>query len=68
MWRPKDWAETTQSAVTDKMLNSANYIENVFEAGADAMLEALKSQDNKGIADNSYTGWWVFIPEREIEE
>lgn len=39
MWRPDDWEKHRN--LSDKELNTENYLDNVFEAGADAMLEAL---------------------------
>lgn len=69
MWRPQLWVE-----VRDAMLKTcaadaqfkASSLENImgglFEAGADAMLEALKEQGPTVVVPLE-NGTWVFIPE-----
>ena len=39
MWRPDNWEGLKK--LGDKELNDENYLDNTFEAGADAMLDAL---------------------------
>jgi hypothetical protein len=58
MWRPENW-KTPQELGKDNMA-----YRDAFEAGADAMLEALKSKCPKIPA---LGGTWVFIP-NEVED
>jgi len=37
-WRPDDWEETKQ--IGDDVLNNEDYLDKLYEAGADAILEA----------------------------
>ena len=46
-WRPENWKERMQ-AIGDEILNQEDYLDRLFEAGADAMLEALKAKGCKG--------------------
>ena len=63
-YRPKDW-----DAI--KILEDANMLDALFshryacEAGADAMLEALKT--DKTHINYPISGWLIFIPEEVTE-
>ena len=72
MWRPDNWAEEYLLAYKEEHSGEGRYEwatpeRAMFEAGADAMLEALKKKgeyrDNKAIISSSKNGWVVFIPE-----
>jgi hypothetical protein len=76
-WRPKDW-HTILLQEVQKIPNEGDMVIALMrysEAGADAMLEALKEDGvftygchtpdiNLGNAPNE-SGYWVFIPEEE---
>ncbi len=59
MWRPKEevWNKLKTSVWGDVALHTAHE-EYLFEAGADAILEALKDA-------REVSGYWCFIPEEE---
>ena len=71
-WRPKDW-----EAIKERL--EITWSSGLFEAGADAVMEALKAEGHyvKGMesvaADDSVlkfivpkeAGWWVFLPDEE---
>ena len=69
--RPDNWEnpypDLTEEALTEKYLLRAmeepksNY--EIFEAGADAMLEALRAKGIKSPLTNNPQGVWVFIEE-----
>lgn len=67
MYRPKDWEGIITECVLRDTEQDDNY--NVgFEAGADAMLEALGEMTYGNIYDkdwyiNRSKGKWVFIPD-----
>ena len=82
MYRPKNWLKTKRDIIAEAPLRAKANEENVvdlYEAGADAMLEALKEEAvecpaNKEPFDfcgmtvhnsKSRRGWLVFIPEEE---
>jgi hypothetical protein len=77
MWRPKDWKKPDAIALKGAkpglvMLGQVRFLTekevNSFEAGADAMLEALRSKGLKvsNIAfEHQGNGVVVFIPEEE---
>ena len=64
MYRPKDWKNPYKRVLLDNCIE-----EVVFEAGADAMLEALQKEGEA----NSYVpgrgrGWLVFIPDEQVKK
>ena len=76
-WRPETWKNPYQHAASipqNKFFNRDYYI---YEAGADAMLEALKKEGRyykwKRIAtvkvpslyQEQWKGWFTFIPDEE---
>ena len=66
-WRPEGWATRSVISYTGKNMKDCTGRE-VFEAGADAMLEALRELGNSrgGREDNEYRkGTWVFIEETD---
>ena len=76
MWRPPDWGNARGQAI-NKTLKSFNPFSSrrklgraLFEAGADALLEALrKSPGAKRIEPewgyHNYKGYTVFIPDEK---
>lgn len=76
MWRPKNWDIMNYCSVEEQMEDPLLAM-HFFEAGADAMLEALDSVEDRIVHDNSgkttfnvvvkqvgsRKGRWVFIPE-----
>lgn len=78
MWRPKDWERIKHRHITNT--KDSHPMDKMFEAGADAMLEALKdgkytTKVKKGQIADSLIGsrfnddfLVVFIPEEENNE
>jgi hypothetical protein len=73
-WRPEGWDSSKAPSTQFEADSAHEMLQKVFEAGADAMLEALKSkgawmtpEQMKLLApDRKYPfGWLVFIPEKE---
>jgi hypothetical protein len=73
-WRPEGWKEISFQKGMEASRWNPLHLGQVFELGADAMLEALKSkgawmspEQMKLLApDRKYPyGWLVFIPEKE---
>ncbi len=52
MWRPKDWENPYK-----------DYWHSAYEAGADAMLEALEK-----IREPAKHSWIVSLPDKELDE
>jgi hypothetical protein len=70
-WRPKDWPEIKQRAFrTGEIRLNVQLPGLEFEAGADALFDALKSDEftqkgiiHDGIKHKKLTGIFVFIPD-----
>ena len=84
MWRPKDWRDKTQDIVVEAGMlpPQVKYPivipsglewdilkRQLFEAGADAMLEALRCNQwcpfDDSVMKANFKGWIVFIPDEE---
>ncbi len=78
-WRPAEgWDEQTEERLKDlnfdamaASLENSEYYRNIHEAGADAMLAALRKQDIRefstlvGWVDGNPSGTLVYIPDKE---
>jgi hypothetical protein len=68
MWRPKDWNNPiSKNTISAKLMGSIPpkilTLHDAYEAGADAMLEALSKIPEKGILFPDYTKGLYFIGE-----
>jgi len=61
MWRPTDWENPANNAASHGDSGAAEFA-NGFEAGADAMLEALKKGAGQ-ITESSEDSFYVTFPE-----
>lgn len=70
MYRPKSWSNPLSSKLPFTAEDNKNW--RFYEAGANAMLEALKKggeyQNNKEIVPSSANGWVVFIPDEQVKK
>ncbi len=62
-WRPKGWDTDKLVDEFDETKPSTEF--DYFEAGAAAMLAALRKKGVKGLNPRGYEGYIVFIPDEE---
>ena len=72
MWRPEGWKNPFPIEAENNPDSAYAIGRRSFEAGADAMLERLKSQAHQDWlatpAGESAKGKWVFIPDEEARD
>ena len=66
-WRPPDWEGDKFHCCMDLTKGGGTYsdIYEVYEAGADAMLEALKRNSGNLRVKAHSNGWVILIPDEE---
>ena len=72
MYRPKNWKNPFKGV---KWTGDDHLVDDAYEAGADAILEALKERGKYNTAGYGTTdfpqareGWFVFIPDEQVKK